>query len=333
MATIGALQTSVGECATTVHASCTALSKQVEQKLSNVEKRQRSMEQKMQALQEKVGRLEAILGIMQNEVPPTPTEDNTSFDHKVDPCALICRSKNIIRRDELVKSVVGPILEKNNMQLSEIVIESDPAAKRFVVRVSGSAPYASRKINQILSSFKIAVAQWERFCANDVNGTRAQVHISTDKSPSQVQRDILTKKIKTTLVNLYPDHHYHINKHLGEVSTQWKPLVRVTPRAGVGSKPIFEFAEANLAFFGIDRETVSEKLENLTPTPALFHHKIRVRTKKFRYLKKLLGKGMILGLQETHGTLAELRDFFFHLHMPVEAFASFLEHGENAAGG
>eukprot|EP00959_Pyramimonas_sp_CCMP1952_P148056 3098138-Pyramimonas_sp.AAC.1 len=42
---------------------------------------------------------------------------------------------------------------------------------------------------------------------------------------------------------------------------------------------------------------------------------------------------MILGLQETHGTLAELRDFLFHLHMPVEAFASFLEHGENAAGG
>ncbi|CAK0838978.1 unnamed protein product, partial [Prorocentrum cordatum] len=237
----------------------------VEQRLSNAEKRQRSTEQKMQALQEKVERLEAILGIMQNEVPPTPTEENTSFDRKVEPCVLICRSKNIISRDELVKSVVGPTLEKNNMQLSEIVIESDPAAKRFVVRVSGSAPYASRLINQILGSFKIAAAQWEIFFANDVNGTRAEVYISTDKSPCQVQREILTQKNKTTLVNLYPDHHFHINKQLGEVSTQWEPLVRVPPRAGVRSKPIFEFDEANLAFFGIDRETASEKLENLNP--------------------------------------------------------------------
>ena len=48
---------------------------------------------------------------------------------------------------------------------------------------------------------------------------------------------------------------------------------------------------------------------------------------------------MILGLQETHGTVAELNDFLFHLHLPVEAFASFLREpeelaeGEHAAGG
>ncbi|CAK0841726.1 unnamed protein product, partial [Prorocentrum cordatum] len=324
MDSLGKLQASMGDIAKQVHKSCTDLSKQVERRLADVERHQQQTGSTVQRLSDKIERLEQILGLMQSESPPVRVEDS-SFDRDPDPTVLVLRAKAMLPKANLDKDVVQPILERNNLTPTDVQLDGDPAGRRSLLRLNGNAQLAARRVRQITGSFNISASQWQRFSTADTTGAATEVFISTVKSQKQVQTELLTKKLKATLSELYPTHHFHGNRDRGEISTQWKPLVRATPQPGQGSEPTLEFVRANLAQFGFSADQIRAKFKLLAP-PA-------EPAQKINYMKKLLGKGWILGIQESHGTLDELRDLLYHIHFPTQAFYSFLPASPHDAGG
>eukprot|EP00959_Pyramimonas_sp_CCMP1952_P136372 2853958-Pyramimonas_sp.AAC.1 len=73
------------------------------------------------------------------------------------------------------------------MEQNDVVLEGEPAGGRFLLRARGQTQYAARKISHILG-----------------------------KSACRVKREIISKQVKKALAELYPQHHFHVNKEKGE---------------------------------------------------------------------------------------------------------------------
>ncbi|CAK0855884.1 unnamed protein product, partial [Prorocentrum cordatum] len=325
---ISAISTNVGSLGKLVNDSVGGLSRQVEARMSGLERTQREQEDEMARMSARITRLEEILGIMQKEVPQAVVDPSSNeFDRQPDPAILVIRCKSYSTKESVAVSVVKPIIEKNNIPHSEVQFEGDPAGKRFVLRIKGSPAYAARRVGQIIGSFKISAQEWRRFSAMDSQNTPSEVFVSVDKSQAQVKREIVAKQLKRVLSELYPQHHFHIDKAKGEVSLQWKPLLRGVPAQG-NEVPTIEYADVNLQHFNLSRTDIEAEVAQ-----ALFHHKQKIKDRKIRYAKSLLGPGTILGIQESRGSEAEIKDMLFHMHRPFQAFFSLFPVSAHPAGG
>eukprot|EP00959_Pyramimonas_sp_CCMP1952_P325443 6811716-Pyramimonas_sp.AAC.1 len=56
--------------------------------------------------------------------------------------------------------------------------------------------------------------------------------MSFDKNPRQIKLEIATKTVRKTLLELCPSMRFLVDRHTGVVSSQWKPLVKITPKTG-----------------------------------------------------------------------------------------------------
>ncbi|CAK0826778.1 unnamed protein product [Prorocentrum cordatum] len=232
MDSLGKLQASMDDIAKQVHKSCTDLSKQVERRLADVERHQQQTDSTVQKLSDKIERLEQILGLMRSEYPPVRVEDS-SFDRDPDPTVLVLRAKAMLPKANVDKDAVQPILERNNLSPTDVKLEGDPAGRRLLLRLNGNAQLAARR--------------------------------SFPRTQKQVQTELLTKKLKAALSELYPAHNFHGNRDRGEISTQWKPLVRATPQPSQGSEPTLELARASLVQFGFCADQIRAKFKLLAP--------------------------------------------------------------------
>eukprot|EP00959_Pyramimonas_sp_CCMP1952_P464341 9486425-Pyramimonas_sp.AAC.1 len=141
-------------------------------------------------------------------------------------------------------------ISRNNLEDSETTLEGDAAAERFTMRVGGSRGYAERKVLQLMGSLRKQDGTYERFACADATGEEHEVFVSTDKPPAMVRRELGLKKIKNVVAQIKPGLKLFSDTIKGEISCQWKPLVRLVPQPG-DTPPQLSFANANLESFGI----------------------------------------------------------------------------------
>eukprot|EP00959_Pyramimonas_sp_CCMP1952_P025258 529966-Pyramimonas_sp.AAC.1 len=67
---------------------------------------------------------------------------------------------------------------------------------------------------------------WRRFVVADTAGIQQGLHIGPDKSQAQVRTEIALKAVKRAFIQTFPQKEVFINKHRGELSHQWKPILR-----------------------------------------------------------------------------------------------------------
>ncbi|CAK0875624.1 unnamed protein product, partial [Prorocentrum cordatum] len=234
---IAGIQSSVAALANTVNTSCSTLSRQVESRLASAEDKQKKTDTRVDQMERKIHELQAILGVMQ-------TKTNTP-------------KQNILPalRNWLLRASLSP---------DDIQLETEPVARRFQIRVKGSAQYAARKVAMALSALRTGPQSWERFHTNDIDGVPVDIHVSADKSACQVKKELLLRQIRREVEHIHGEHRVFANKERGELSAQWKPI-RVEPVQNDRLK--IEWAMDHVTSLGIDRQRIEAAIEPFLQGP------------------------------------------------------------------
>ena len=83
-----------------------------------------------------------------------------------------------------------------------------------------------QKIQQLMGSLRQSDGTYERFTCEDAGGEPHEVFASTDKSPAMVRREWGLKKMRNVISQMADHLKLYADKTKGEVSCQWKPLVK-----------------------------------------------------------------------------------------------------------
>eukprot|EP00959_Pyramimonas_sp_CCMP1952_P380153 7964111-Pyramimonas_sp.AAC.1 len=144
---------------------------------------------------------------------------------------------------------------KVNIGADDYTIEGGPTSKRYNFRFKGSAAYASRKVSQALGALKKDDGDWMRFSTLDITNKRVEVFLSGDKNACQTKRELACKQIRRILERSHGDLRFFTDTQKGEISSQWKALVKVTFQHG-DAVPCVEYSTANLQHLGIDKDAL-----------------------------------------------------------------------------
>ncbi|CAK0871117.1 unnamed protein product [Prorocentrum cordatum] len=310
---IAGIQSSVAALANTVNTSCSTLSRQVESRLASVEGMQKKTDTRVDQMERKIQELQTILGVMQSEAPPTPSiTQSASFDRPPVSATIVARTRTNTAKQNILPALRNWLL-RATLSPEDIQLEAEPVARRFQIRIKGSAQYAARKVAMALSVLRTGPQSWERFHTNDIDGVPVEIHVSADKSACQVKKELLLKQIRREVEQIHGEHRVFANKERGELSAQWKPILRVEPVQN--DRPNIEWAMDHVMSLGIDRQRIEAAIEPFLqgPAPVLW--------------------SAVVSVQETGGSPTELQDFLCHLHRPVQAFHSFFPAFPRPAGG
>ncbi|CAK0885857.1 unnamed protein product, partial [Prorocentrum cordatum] len=258
--------TTIGNLASTVSASRKSLGEQVERRMAAVEFKIAARDERFGAIDIKLAELQRLVVVIRSEEPPPQSlVDRSAFDRDPDCAILVARSRTLCTMDEFKKSI-GPILGANDLSPSEVAFEGAPASTRIHVRVRSAVGYAACKVAQILGSQHLGDNQWARHSVTDTSGCSTDLFLDSDKSPCQIKREQLAKTIRCACADAYPSKRFFGNKHKGEISAGWKPIVAISPNPG-DAPPSIERAESNLVGEGIDRQRIADCIANLVSGP------------------------------------------------------------------
>ncbi|CAK0862727.1 unnamed protein product, partial [Prorocentrum cordatum] len=252
--TIAGVQSSLSSLATQFAKGWTSVEAKLESKIDSLADTQAEQEARIDHLEQEIKNLHQLLGNIKREKPIPPVATSSSFDRDVDACILILRTKLSSTR-AAIKSSISAWLQRAQLDEGDVEWEGDETSNRHVLRVKGARLYAARKVQQAIGALRLPNNSWERFKVAAVSCEDQELFISPDKNQAQVKRELGIKHVRRELELHYPSLKFFSDKTKGEVSTQWKPLVRVEPLPG-DALPRFEFAMENLRAFSIDKDTI-----------------------------------------------------------------------------
>ncbi|CAK0872844.1 unnamed protein product [Prorocentrum cordatum] len=224
MASIAGIQQSLASTSNQFAKGWTTVAEKLETTYESISAKQAEQEARIDLFESQIKELHGLLGNIKRAKPLPPAASDFNFDRDVDQCILILRSKLSCTRAS-VRAAIGGWLQRAQIAEGDVDWEGDETGNKHVMRIRGARMYAARKDQQAI------------------------------ENQAQVKRELGLKYIRRELELHYPSLKYYSDKLIGEVSTQWKPLVRVEPLPG-DVLPRFEFALENLRAFSIDKETI-----------------------------------------------------------------------------
>ncbi|CAK0888071.1 unnamed protein product, partial [Prorocentrum cordatum] len=325
LAALANVQNSVATLTNTFTSSWNDIDKRTEARLNGVECRQSAQEARIDVLEGQIRSLTETLGDIKAARPAPAAAPG--FNRNTDPTILLLRTKLSCAKAGVL-AALSDWLGRAQLNESDFSVEGEPVSNRYILRINGSVPYASRKVQQALGALRRHDQTWERFQCQAPDNSTQEIFISGDKNVAQVKGELGLKRVRRELELHYGHLRFYSDKDKGEISCQWKPLVHVEPQAGE-APPKLSFCLANLNALGIDKTKILDGVMAgfKSASEALFHYKAGIRSRKLALARSLWKTGSIISLQETRGTMTELRDFAYFSNSAFSFASSFWASG------
>eukprot|EP00959_Pyramimonas_sp_CCMP1952_P189715 3968716-Pyramimonas_sp.AAC.1 len=109
-----------------------------------------------------------------------------------------------------------------------------------------------------MGALRIGNGQWEHHACKDMLGAKCEIFVSTDKNPAMVKKELGLKQLRKAFQEVDGNLRLFSDKAKGELSANWKPLVRFTPKPG-DEEPILEWCMPNMLALGLDKDLVLQR--------------------------------------------------------------------------
>ncbi|CAK0912205.1 unnamed protein product, partial [Prorocentrum cordatum] len=268
------------------------LSQQLEQRFSRVEARVDNHQKSITDMQAEIAEMRLLLNCVKTETPTTTTPVSQAFHRTTNPSIIVVRAQALVSSAK-VAECIGPWLADCNLDVDdwEVSTLEGPAARRFTVTIRGAAGYAARKVAQCLGNLRNHDNTYRRFNTVDVAGQQIQLFVSSDKNTFQIKRELFIKQARKLLSEKYEHKRFFTDRGKGEISCQWRPILRITPVDG--EAPTIEWDRTVCSELGIDNDGIGMQLKTL-----------------------------FCGPEETHGSSEDLQDFLHFSNHNFEAVFS-----------
>lgn len=152
--------------------------------------------------------------------------EDPTIDRKVDATII-----KLGAREMLGKGAVGTVaskwLQEANNDSSMCQLQGEDLAKKFIIKFSGNAQTADRRVRPALSSLRAADGAWQRFkCLSPAN-RESYLCIGPDKSPKQIKTELVGKKLLQAFQKAHRDRQLFLSSKEGVISHAWVPIARV----------------------------------------------------------------------------------------------------------
>ncbi|CAK0838131.1 unnamed protein product [Prorocentrum cordatum] len=187
--------------------------------------------------------------------PPAPKVVDQSFNRPVDPSIIIirCKLQTAMAR---VEASLDQWLAAGIVNGSDCQLKGDPTGTKFTLQVLGAPSYAARKVQQRLGNMRMENGGFRRFEPQSVTNENGPIFVGPGKNSVMVKKEIAPK----TMVQILRHHHsskrFYKDADAGEVSCNWRPLLKVTPISATSPPPPIQRSPANLTAESICRNAI-----------------------------------------------------------------------------
>ena len=157
-----------------------------------------------------------------------PVTSGRPFDGPVDTTILRVetQSRDIIAKTTLDEFIKNLFLEAN-VERDKYNLIGDDTDFRFVIKFTGTAGLAARRVDQARHALRDASGKFKELSISKPAGGSTRIFINPDRNPKMQKLERETKRMGNIFKDLYKDIKWHINRIDGEISKDWKPILKL----------------------------------------------------------------------------------------------------------
>ncbi|CAK0898535.1 unnamed protein product, partial [Prorocentrum cordatum] len=101
---------------------------------------------------------------------------------------------------EAVDAALAPLLSDAALGPDTTTLEGELVAQRYLLRCSGAAELAARRIDKLLQHRRVGPREWRSIPAQAPDGSQVVLSLGRDRNRKQVAAELALKKIKMALM-------------------------------------------------------------------------------------------------------------------------------------
>ena len=198
-----------------------------------------------------------------NEDPQTTTFP-TGFNRSIDPTLVLV---NTMGKVQVARSVLHdalvPLLSEAGIASTNILLSGDSLDNTFELKFLGNQVVAKQNCSHFLSSLSLGRGKYKKQSVANQAGEQIQFFCQPDKSPCQVRKEVLAKKLQAYLRTLVPSTvEVWVRKATGTILIDKRPLVSVRVQ-NEESAILHGWSDAKLALHKLDKAGISAHFATL----------------------------------------------------------------------
>ncbi|CAK0813275.1 unnamed protein product, partial [Prorocentrum cordatum] len=167
-----------------------------------------------------------------SERPQPPPRVPAGFDRDIDGTIVVAMAQKHTTVAH-VRETLQPFISGLGYESTEYEIKAsgDEPSKRFVVAFKGAVAPATRKAHTVLQNLKVD-NQWREFTVGVTGSADCRLFLGPDKSPKQIKTEILLRRCRSEIANVYPQAKLFSDRERGCLLVGWDKILKVEVGAG-----------------------------------------------------------------------------------------------------
>ena len=224
--------------------------------LADVNAKQEKADAEMQKMRASITALEKGLAVAETTVAVRADLDAEDFDREPDVSVLRLGAAELVAKTSLLAALTS-WLEDASLKVEDVEIRGPTIGKQFSIKFAGASGLAGRKARKAFGILRTPEG-WREMCAAGPNGSEIRLYVSEDKSPKQLRKEILAKKLLRAVQDSVKDKQAHLQRRDCSITLEWKSLVRVEVTTA-DAEPTLLWNAAAVAQLEVDKECIMEK--------------------------------------------------------------------------
>jgi len=233
----------------------------------------------------KVENLEREVGLMEN-VPTARPPMSTDFDRDTDGTILRIRTDKPVSKAAVARAI-EQLMRDADIPQSQYELHEDrkrppqsqstssaapsaeatPSAfgKDFIIKFTGMASTAARRAGKTIGMLRHPDGSWRDLVATTPENEDARVYVDVDKSPKQLAKERIAKKVHAACKDIYKDKEFYLQKADGKITSAYQIVAQIV----VDSKDEWRvnFNTVMLRTLGLDRDQIMDRARQLLQRP------------------------------------------------------------------
>ena len=233
------------------------VARQITDHAAQVDSRLAAQDTAINEVRRDIDELRRALNVAASARPPPPAPD-PSWDREVDPTIVVITSQRAPAKSAVLAALAG-MFANASLSEADYQLEGEELSRRYVLRMGGASGLAAMRVRKFLALLHPERNRWERIHCPLPGGAgeTTELHMSVDKSPKQVAREIACKKVRLALQPMVPDGKIFVDREDGVLTYKFLPICKVEPSATRRQPPQVYWCDPSLEQLGLQRAALS----------------------------------------------------------------------------
>ena len=160
--------------------------------------------------------------------PTTGLVTSSSFNRAPDPTVLYINVRNDFKIPKVhISKAIAVLAEEANIDSKDYAIMGQELASKFTIKFLGAYSTSCRRASQLYGSLRLGAGEYKEQKVEDSKKGLHDFFINPDKNGCQTRKEILGKKLKMVLEEIYTDKQFFFRKDSATILCGRKKIVKI----------------------------------------------------------------------------------------------------------